>query len=182
MKSYIISVTIAVFLSSCLKESIPEAMLNKKNGPKVTATFSYKLNGTPVSLTVDDVRNQNTVPYYTIGCSKIPGRYEMFAMLEAGGISLSFFTDTLSVKNYNYTVADVGEKDVLDYFNQTEFLHAATDRISINITSHNNEYVSGNFSAVLTPMVNGGTIPYIFGTPSSIVVTEGSFKNVPVFY
>lgn len=35
---------------------------------------------------------------------------------------------------------------------------------------------------VVTPMVDGGTIPYIFGTPGSIVVTEGSFKNVPVIY
>jgi hypothetical protein len=182
MKYCIAALTLAILLSSCLKESIPEAMLKKQHGTAVPARFSYKLNGNPVTLTIDDVRNQITVPYAPLGCTKVPGRYEMFAMTEAGGFSLFFFTDSLAVGAYNYTTGDVGEMYVLDYFNQSEFLHAATDRVNINITSHSNGYINGTFTALLTPLVDGGTNPYIFGTASSINVTEGSFTNVPVFY
>jgi hypothetical protein len=182
MKLYALAASLVILLSSCLKESIPDAMLNKKNGPKVTATFSYKLNGNAVSRTIEDVRNQSLVPYPTMGCSKQAGRYDLLALLDPGVVSIYLFTDTLAVGNYTYTTADVGELDILDYFNQTEFLHAPTDRISVNVSSHANGYISGTFSAVLTPMVDGSTTPYIFGTPSSILVTEGSFKNIPVFY
>lgn len=182
MKYTALLLTLSIFLSSCLKESIPGAMLKKQHGTAVPASFSYKLNGNPVNLTIDDVRNQITVPFAPLSCTKVPGRYEMFAMTEAGGFSLFFFTDSLVVGSYNYTTGDVGEMYVLDYFNQTEFLHAPTDRVSINVTSKANGYISGNFSAVLTPMVDGSTNPYIFGTPSSINVTEGKFSNVPLFY
>lgn len=181
MRSFTIAVTIVLFLSSCLKESIPEAMLNKKNGPKVTATFSCKVNGAPATLTVEDVANQGSVPYRTISCTKQTGTYDLFAMLDTGPIDLYFFTDTLTLGNYRYTTADVGQQHVIYFSGQSEFLQAPADYISINVTSYNNGYISGNFSALLTPMVDGNP-PYKFGTPSSISVTEGSFNNVPVFY
>ncbi len=181
MKSCIIALTMAIFLSSCLKESIPEAMLNKKNRTRVTATFSYKINGNPVSLTVEDVDNQVTVPYYMLGCTKNSGNYMLSASVNTGSTMLYFRTDSLAPGNYKNTTATIGENWVLDYLNRAEFLHAPTDSMSINITSHINGHINGNFSGVLTPLLDGN-IPYTFGTSSSVSITEGAFSNVPVYY
>ena len=182
MRSCILSVTIAFFLSSCLKQSIPEAMLGDKNPgkAKVTATFSYKKNGTPVSLTVDDVANQSSVPYRSLACIKKPGYYSLEAVTSVGEFNFWLRTDSLTAGNYKHTGAD-GEIFVMNYINTAEFIHAPSDNMSFNITSYNNGYISGNFSGLLTPMVSFGT-PIIFGAPGSVAITNGVFENVPVIY
>ena len=177
MKSLAATITLALFLSSCLKESIPEAMANKKNGPKVPASFSFKVNGITKSYSVEDVRMQGSYPY-NLSCTKTANSYDIFGKVEIGSAYFSIYTDSLSVGNYSYPTARGGaDTGYLPFY-----IYAPTDRISINISSHSNGYISGNFTALLTPVTDAGRIPYTYGAPSSIAITEGSFKNVPVFY
>jgi hypothetical protein len=182
MKFYLIAAIMAISLSSCLKESIPDAMLGAKNsgGGKVTATLSYEINGKPVSISVTDADNQSMIPYYILGCSKSAGYYSLDAISNSGETTFSFYTDSLTVGNYKY-LGTYGDMFFIDYYNTNEYVHAPSDSMSFNITSNNNGHISGNFSGLLTPMMTAGT-PNTYGTPGSVLITNGSFKNVPVFY
>ncbi len=179
MKFYISALLMIVFLSSCLKQSIPDAILGRKNSDKITATFSYKHNGNEVKLSVADADNQSTYPYYTLGCSKAPGYYNLSAISDAGETTFSFYTDSLAVGNYKYS-GTYGDMFFIDYYNTPEYVHAASDSMSFNITSYNNGHISGNFSGLLTPLLDANNNTY--GTPGSVLITNGSFENVPVFY
>lgn len=178
MKSLVATITLALFFASCLKESIPEAIANKKNGPKVPASFSFKVNGITKSYSVADVRKEITYSSPSFSCTKTADRYNIFGKVEIGSAYFSIFTDSLSVGNYTQTtVTAKADTGYLPFY-----IYAPTDRVSINISSHSNGYISGNFTALLTPVIDGSRIPYTYGAPSSIAITEGSFKNVPVFY
>lgn len=107
MKSLAATITLALFLSSCLKESIPEAMANKKNGPKVPASFSFKVNGITKSYSVEDVRMQGSYPY-NLSCTKTANSYDIFGKVEIGSAYFSIYTDSLSVGNYSYPTARGG--------------------------------------------------------------------------
>ena len=184
MRFYVIALLMTIFLSSCLKQSIPDAMLGSKSSGgqgKVTATLSYKINGNAVSISVNDADNQITNPYYTLGCSKYAGYYSLSGISNSGETSFSFYTDSLAVGNYKY-LGTYGDMFFIDYNNTAEYVHAPSDSMSFNITSYNNGHISGNFSGVLTPLITPGTTNNIFGDPGSVLITNGSFKNVPVFY
>ncbi len=169
-----------IFLSSCLKQSIPDAMLHKNSAGSITATLSYKINGNAVNISVDDADNQITIPFYTLGCSKFAGYYNLDAISSSGETTFSFYTDTLTVGNYKY-LGTYGDMFFISYNGANEFVHAASDSMSLNITSYNNGHISGNFSGVLTPLITSGAVNNIFGDPGSVLITNGSFQNVPVF-
>lgn len=173
----------AIFLSSCLKQSIPDAMLASKNSGgrgKVTATLSYKINGNVVNISVDDADNQNTNTY-TLGCSKNPGFYYLEAISNSGETTFTFYTDSLAVRNYKYS-GTYGDMFFIYNYNTAEYVHVPSDSMSFNITSYNNGHISGNFSGVLTPLIAAGNPYNTYGTPGSVLITNGSFENVPVFY
>jgi len=183
MRFFAITSIVAIFLSSCLKQSIPDAMLGNKNSGgrgMVTATLSYKLNGNTVNISVDDADNQNAL-HYTLGCSKSAGYYGLDGLSNSGETSFLFFTDTLRVGNYKY-LGTYGDMFFISYNGTDEYVHAPSDSLSFNITSYNNGHISGNFSGVLTPLVTASTVNNIFGDPGSVLITNGFFKNVPVFY
>ena len=183
MKFYLIGVVMVIVFSSCLKQSIPDAMLDPEhsgNGSK-TATLSYEIDGNSVNISVPDADNQSTYPYRTLYCSKDLGNYNLSGVSNTGEITFSFYTDSLAVGNYKYTGAN-GEIFVTDYNNRNAFIFAATDSMSFNITSYNNGHISGNFSGVLTPMIAAGNPYNTYGAASSVSITKGSFKNIPVFY
>ena len=183
MRFYVIALSMAIFLSSCLKQSIPDAMLGKNSGGqgKVTATLSYTINGNAVSISVNDADNQITNPYYTLGCSKYGGYYSLDGISNSGETAFSFYTDSLAVGNYKY-LGTYGDMFFIDYYNTAEYAHAPSDSMSFNITSYNNGHISGNFSGVLTPLITASTVNNVFGDPGSVLITNGSFTNVPVFY
>jgi hypothetical protein len=182
MRFYVIALLMAIFLSSCLKQSIPDAMLGKNSGGrgKVTATLSYKINGNAVNISVNDADNQNPT-LYTLGCSKYAGYYSLGGLSNSGETSFSFYTDTLTVGNYKY-LGTYGDMFFISYNGADEYVHAASDSLSFNITSYNNGHISGNFSGVLTPLIAAGNPDNTYGTPGSVLITNGSFENVPVFY
>ncbi len=127
MKFYAMALAVAIGLSSCLKQSIPDAMLGSENASKVTATLSYKLNGNAVSISVKDADNQSTYPYRTLSCSKNAGYYVLDGVGDAGETTFSFITDSLSVGNYKY-LGTYGDMFFIDYNNTDEFAHSPAHR------------------------------------------------------
>jgi len=183
MRFYVIALLMAIFLSSCLKQSISDAMLGSKNSGgrgKITATLSYKINGNAVNISVNDADNQNP-NLYTLGCSKYVGYYSLSGLSNSGEAGFSFYTDTLTVGNYKY-IGTYGDMFFISYNGTDEYVHAPSDSMSFNITSYNNGHISGNFSGVLTPLITAGNPDNTYGTPGSVLITNGSFENVPVFY
>lgn len=182
MKFYLIVAATAILLASCLKQSIPDAMLGKGSGTgaNATATLSYKLNGNPVNITVTDAGNQDP-NNYTLGCSKSAGYYSLSGLSDAGETSFLFFTDSLTTGVYTYT-ANYGDMFFISYNGENEFVHGPTDSLSFTITSFNNGYISGSFSGQLTPYDLDSNSNGTYGPFGSVLITNGSFKNVPVFY
>ena len=180
MKFYIATIVTLIFLSSCLKQSIADAMLDKKSGGRVTATMSYAVNGDPVNISVENAGNQNPNSF-RLGCIKYPGYYSFEGVASTGDLSFSFPTDTLTTGSYEYG-AYARELYFMSYNGQAEFIYGPTDNMKFTVTSHSNGYISGTFSGQLTPMVSSGPVGNSYGDPGSILITNGSFANVPVFY
>ncbi len=179
MKYYLVTIIVVFFFSSCLKQSIPGAMLAAKNsgGPaKITATLSYEVNGNAVNISVNDADKQNPNSF-TLGCSKLD-YYALTGLSTSGEFAFVFYTTTLTTGHYDFTGA-FGDFYMLRYNGTDEYVHANSDSLSLNITSYANGHINGNFSGVLTPMLDANS--NTFGTPSSVSITNGSFKNVPVF-
>ena len=181
-----------LLLSSCLKQSIADAMLAKQNsgtqggGSPGVATMTYSVNGNTVSNSVNDPDSQSPAAYQ-LGCSKTlyPGTnstiYSLDLLSTSGEMSFTFFTDSLKVGNYSYTSA-YGDMFVLSYNGTDEYVHASADSISFNITSYTKGHINGNFSGRLTPMVTAGYPTNTYGAPGSVLITKGVFKDIPVFY
>lgn len=182
MKFYLVTIVVMTLISSCLKQSIPDAMLAKSSSGQgnTTATLSYEINGISVKISVADADHQSLYPYYTLGCTKNPGYYSLSGVSSTGEFTFSFYTDSLTVGNYKHT-GSYGEMFITNYNNTAEFIYAASDSMSFNITSYNKGHLSGNFSGALSPMVTAGN-PNTYGSPGSVLITNGSFKNIPVFY
>jgi len=174
-KFYLIIASAALVLSSCLKQSIPDAMLGISKQKKIKATLSYEVNGTPVAVTVDDADHQ---PEYSrrLYCEK-SSAYLVDAISDFyGELTFTLFTDSLKVGSYSYpNYAGVGFF-ITDY-QGPNFVYSATDYMNVNVTSYEDGHISGNFSGLLTPMINNS-----YGLSSSVSIKNGSFSNVPVFY
>lgn len=153
-----------------------------KGSPSV-ATMTYAVNGNIVTNTVIDPDSQNPAAYQ-LGCSKTLYQgttstvYNLDCVSATGELTFTFLTDSLTVGNYNLTGAY--DMFVLSYNGANEYVYAATDSISFNITSYTKGHISGNFSGQLTPLVQSGFSIQADGPPVSI--TKGNFKDVPVFY
>ena len=177
MKFYLALFSITIVLSSCLKQSIADAMLNSTKG--ATATMSYEINGTPVKISVSDADNWNG-GYYTLSCQK-SGGYVLSGVGDYGEFVFTFFTDSLKVGNYKYTSSS-GPMYVTDFQGQPSYVAGPTDNMNFNVTSYKDARISGNFSGQITPAVMQGPYGNVYGTYGSVVIKNGSFNNVPVVY
>ena len=170
-------VAIASFtFSSCLKQSIPDAMLGRtvQQADKVNASLSYEINGTPVKVTVEDADNQPP-GFRRLYCEK-SGSYNFNALVTGGEFVYTFFTDSLKVGNYQYPIGSGGIY-VTDFQGKAEYVYSPTDYLNFTITTYKDGHISGNFAGQLTPGDGIG-----FGAASSVVIKNGSFTNVPIFY
>ena len=191
MRKLLFVILVIIFLSSCLKQSIADAMIANQNsgsqgGSPSVATMTYTVNGSTVTNSVNHPDSQSPTAYQ-LGCSKTiyPGTnstvYTLDCLSATGEFAFTFFTDSLNVGNYSYT-GIYGDMFFLSYNGTDEFVHDPADSMSFNVTSYIKGHISGNFSGRLTPMVMAGYPTNTYGTPGSILITKGSFKDVPVFY
>jgi hypothetical protein len=153
-------------------------MLNEQGRGRVTATLSYEVNGNPVSISVPDARNQAG---YTLAVSKYLGTYMLEGESSSGQIIFGFYKDSLATGIYTYS-GSYGDMYFINYNGTDEYVHAYSDSLSFNILSHKDGVISGNFSGRLTPLISAGSVSNIYGAPGSVLITKGSFQNVPVFY
>lgn len=182
MKSYLVLFVISIFFASCLKQSIPDAMLaaRKGNTGVTTATLGYQVNGSPVQISVSDAINQSP-GYRTLSCIKDAGYYGLSGVSNTREISFVFFTDTLVLGDYSYN-GSYGESFFLRYNGVEQYTAVATDYLTFSVTSYENSRISGSFSGQLTPMISDGNGGFTYGSYNSTKITNGVFKNVPVFY
>jgi hypothetical protein len=174
IRFYLTIVVMMVVMSSCLKQSIADAMLNEEGTKKITATLSYEINGNKVNVLVPDAGNQvqgNRKLY----CEKMNG-FVLSALVDNGDFVFTFFTDSLRLGNYQY-LGSYGPSYVTSFEGRPQYVYAASDRMIFNITTNSGGHISGNFSGRLTPYTNPG-----YGAIGSVVITNGLFTNVPVFY
>ena len=154
-------------------------MLSAAGKSSVTATMSYEINGTLVSISVPDAGNQ--LPGgSTLSCTKSNG-YVLDALSSYGEFAFTFYTDSLQVGTYTY-LSSYGPMYITDFNNTDEFVYGPTDSVSFNVTKYQNGYISGNFSGQLTPMISAGYPNNTYGVPGSVSIKNGTFSNVPIFY
>lgn len=180
MKFYLIVAATTILFSSCLKQSIPDAMLASKESSTggSAATLSYELNGNPVKISVDGNQNLNS---YRLRCEKSVGFYVLSGLSSSGETTFLFSTDSLTTGKYTYT-GSYGNMFFISYNGQNEYAHYPSDNLSFTITSYDKGHISGSFSGKLTPLITAGNPNNTYGTPSSVIITNGSFQNVKVFY
>jgi hypothetical protein len=179
MKFYLIVAATTLLFSSCLKQSIPDAMLaSKESSTEGAATLSYELNGNPVKISVAGNQNLNS---YRLRCEKSVGFYALSGLSSSGETTFLFFTDSLTTGKYTYT-GNYGDMFFISYNGQNAYAHNASDNLSFTISSYDKGHISGSFSGKLTPLITAGNPNNTYGTPSSIIITNGSFQNVKVFY
>jgi len=182
MKQIIILFLAAITLSSCLKQSIADAMLASVNSNP--AAMSYDVNDTLVTITAASNYDEQTSNDF-VRCIKsdnsvygIPSDYNIEALSPSGNrFSFDISTDSLTIGNYSFDSLLIGEPyHVIVYNKRSSAIYSPVDTISINITSYSKGYIGGNFTARLTPVFD------TWGIPGSTIITNGSFKNVPVYY
>jgi hypothetical protein len=180
MRQLLVAFLMILFLSSCLKQSIADAMMANKISEEGVATMSYEINGISVTTSVNNPDGQSPTAYQ-LGCSKTNNVYSLDFLSNSGEMGFTFFTDSLAVGNYTY-YGSYGDMFILSYNNTDEFVHDPSDSVSFHITTYSQGHISGNFSGRLTPMISAGNPDNTYGSPGSALLTNGSFKNVPVFY
>ena len=97
---------------------------------------------------------------------------------------LQIYTDSLLVQPYNYfltqpyywVVPDQGLFLGIQYKNRDYQIYLPNDSVNVNITSFSNGYISGTFSADLTPMDSANPVS------GSTKITDGSFQNLQIVY
>ncbi len=178
-KIYLPIAALIILLSSCLKQSIPDAMLNKPDKKAIPATMSYEINGNPVTISVKDARSQ-PIGNRQLYCEKSNG-YVLSGMSSLGEFVFVFYTDSLQVDNYHYP-SGFGPMYITTFEGRPQYIYNPGDNMNVNIISHKDGFISGNFSGKLTPMILAGNPNNIYGTPGSVVIKNGTFNNVPVYY
>ena len=178
-KFYWVLIAVTILLSSCLKQSIADAILNSGKGNKVTATMSYEINGNPVTIKVEDAQQQVSGSR-TLVCEK-SNIYFLSGISNSGELVLTIFTDSLKLENYQY-LGSYGALYVTTFQGTPQYVYGPTDHLTINITTYQNGYISGSFSGRITPAVIPGFPNNVYGDLGSVVITNGIFKNVPVIY
>lgn len=180
MKSYLLIFVFSIILSSCYKQSIPDAMLNKTGTQNEnTATMSYEINGKLITIKSKHT-DQQSAGFSNLYCQKSAG-YIISGRGDEGELVFHFFTDSLEVDNYRYP-SSFGPRYFTNFEGRPQYVYGPTDYMEFNISSYKDGYISGNFSGQLTPVITAGYPDNVYGATGSVLIKNGSFNNVPVFY
>lgn len=180
MKFYLIIAAAAILFSSCLKQSIPDAMLNNSSKKSTPATMSYEINGKLVAVSVPDADNQ-LPDYRRLECVKSNG-YVFSAIISYGDFIFTFYTDSLKEEAYKYSRYFGPIAYVTTFEGRPQYVYGPTDHMTFAVTSYKSGHISGTFSGQLTPALEQAYPDNIYGIPGSVVIKNGSFTNIPVIY
>lgn len=178
-KAYLILAVAILSLSSCLKRSIADAMLETSGRKKVTARFRYEINGKEESVTIENADRQCTGTRMLV-CEKT-NVYVLSAVLSVADFIFTFNTDSLRAGNYKY-LSSYGPAYVTTFEGRPQYVYGASDHMNVNITSVADGHISGNFSGQLTPAIVPGYPNNVYGAAGSVVIRNGSFTDVPICY
>ena len=157
-----------------------ESETKKLGGTEIS--MSYLVNGGLVKTSVNNISNSR-VGYHQLSCEKTSGGYALDFLSSSGEFTFLFYTDSLHVKTYVHKGFN-GGAFFLSYSNASYTINGyaqyPSDSVSVTISQYNNKRINGTFSGRLTPSIIGGPTG-AFGTSGSILITNGSFENVPVF-
>ena len=130
-----------VVMSSCLKQSIADAMLNEDGTKKITATLSYEINGNKINVLAPDADNQ-VVGNRKLYCEKGNG-FVLSALVDNGDFVYTFFTDSLRIGNYQY-LGSYGPSYVTTFQGWPQYVYAASDRMIFTITANSGRLFLSN--------------------------------------
>jgi len=156
---------IITLIWSCSKDS--------NNTNKTHGTFQYKVNGGSVSMDVASALFLNFEKHLAPDVFCPQTCYMCIA--KAGfndGITFTIVSDSLHVGNYFYDNTHVPFLSMA-YNGQNSELAFPGDSLSINITSYANAYISGNFTAKLSPVGINGYPDY--SNRGTTIITDGFF-------
>ena len=179
MKTLSVLLLSIIILASCKKESEASSSRGK---------LSYKLNGELITYEEKGDRSPSLRLAKLNPINFGEPAYELVAnnSLE-DNLQLLLYTDSLKTINYRYDSTDVQSHAlIIDVSHDSPELLAGRvvfvgDFLNVTITSYANGKISGNFSARLSPYSRFSN-SYNYQDKGSVIVTEGQFSNVKVFY
>jgi len=174
-----IVLALVAFFSSCSKggTSAPPPP-----PPVIDTIAQYKLNGNLVVITNKDSTSGKIAVFhkYVNGSWFHLTEYTFNADVDDNNfLDFDIVTDSLTTTNYYRDINSGNDKNPGGCANNGIpcYVSSGGDYVNINITSYSNGWVSGNFTAKLTPFQQN--VP---SQPGSIMITEGQFKNVKCIY
>jgi hypothetical protein len=182
MKQLFLFLIIVIVGTSCLKESIADAMLHSQSSGTDVASLSFEVNGKLIQQSVYTVHQSDQ--NYQLACFRTAYtggiNYDFDFLTPLGEFTNAINTDSLKPGQY-INQGFAGGLFVFDDQNRNYFLTFSTDTVSFTITSNKNGFISGNFNARLTELVSQSGNTNSYGTPGSCVITKGTFSNIPVY-
>lgn len=165
--------------SSCSKNS-------NTTSPSIDeGSFQYKMNGNLVVINNGNISSGE----YALFFKQLKGsilRNTVYTLNAQKGVNnifaFSIQSDSLSTQNYTYDSTYANTSSIITtmtYNGQQSILYYKGDNLSINITGYLNGFISGNFTAKFTPLLNSN-IDY--SKRGTTLITEGQFKNVKCTY
>ena len=180
MKYLFFGIAVIFFLFSCSQSTDP----SPTQQPSLYGKISYKVNGQLVTFDNANIINGE----YCIFAKQLSGSLPYTRYLFNGQKGLNELlvfpikTDSLSVRNYYIDSANIPPADIIytSHNGQTSDLFFSTDFFSINITSHSNGKISGNFTGKMTPF--SISTPINYDLRGTVQITEGIIDNVKCTY
>ena len=143
-----------------------------------TATMTFELNNEPVKISVKYAGNQ-VFDRFTLACVMSSYGYYVGAYTGDESINFYLFTQTIAVGEYKYP-GTYGEMQFMDHNGISLYVQDPTDYLQINVTSIENGRISGTVSGRFSPLVAAGPITNSYGPAGSYLLTNGTFKDLPV--
>jgi hypothetical protein len=174
LKLYLLS--FLAFLAACSKEHNTNNLDNLADGD-----CQYKVNGELITIKNIGLAagEYSGFAKWSQGTSTPYSAYVFTAQKGVHKISFAIVSDSLRLRNY--TLPQLLNYDArIDYNGTTSVTNWTGDYLSINITSYSNSLISGNFTAKLSPLPNGGYLDS--SQKGTTVITEGLFKNIRCSY
>jgi hypothetical protein len=180
---YSLFLIISVVLLSCSRD--PNS--TNSNPSIEDGTFQYKVNGNLVTIKNISIADaEYTIFFKQLSGTAIPHSRYMFN--GQNGVNnvwvFGIISDSLTVGNYilDTTAITGGLITTMTYNGAQSAIYYSGDKMEINITHYSDGYISGNFTAKMTPFIidNNGLVDY--SKRGTTLITEGEFKNVKCIY